>query len=138
MKTFISTLVTLLILLPSLAFSQRRPDRFTIGQYNFEINLPSRPDSVERADFKLLDYHVYGETFEWNGDQTVTLGIYQPLKIGDQLTESSKTNIITAYAKLLRTDLQKENLATSESPGRQLDRKKGLFRRPETFESWET
>ena len=78
MKTLISICAALILLFPLSALSQRRPDRFTIGHYSFEIDLPSRPTDAESAHFKLLDYEVYGEIIEWDLDdkRSATIGIY--------------------------------------------------------------
>jgi len=111
MKTLISICCAFILLFPFSALSQRRPDRFTIGYYNFEITLPSRPTDVEPAHFKLLDYNVYGEIMEWDLDrkQTATIGIYHPIKLGPLLAESAKPGILAAYAKVVRAGLMKKN-----------------------------
>ena len=118
MKTLISICAAFILLFPLSALPQRRPDRFTIGYFNFEISLPSRPDDVEPARFKLLDYEVYGEIMEWDLDdkQTATIGIYHPIKLGQLLAESAKPGLIAAYAKVVRADMQKKKLTISESP----------------------
>ena len=118
MKTLIAICAAFLLLFPLSALSQRRPDRFTIGYYNFEIGLPSRPDDVEPARFKLLDYEVYGEIMEWDldGKRSATIGIYHPIKLGQMIAESAKPGIIAAYARVVRADMQKKKLTISESP----------------------
>lgn len=118
MKTLISTFILLLILLPLAAFSQRRADWFTIGQYNFEINLPSRPSDVKAAHFKLLDYEVYGEIVKWDQGvkQFATIGVYRPHKANWTITELEKTILLTAYKKVVLADFREQKLAPSEFP----------------------
>jgi hypothetical protein len=118
MKTLISICAAFILLFPLSALSQRRPDRFTTGHFNFEISLPSRLDDLEPARFKLLDYEVYGEIMEWDLDRkrSATIGIYHPIKLGALLPESAKPGLIAAYAKVVRAGLQKKKLTLSESP----------------------
>jgi hypothetical protein len=118
MKTLVSICAALILLLPATALPQGPPDRFTTGYFNFEIRLPSRPDDIGPARFKLLDYEVYGEIMEWDlgGKRSATIGIHQPIKLSLLPAESAKPGLIAAYAQVVRAGFQKKKLAISESP----------------------
>jgi hypothetical protein len=117
MKTLISTFVTLLVLLPFSTLSQPRPDRFTLGQYNFEIDLPSRPTDVEATHFKLLNYDVYGELIEWDqAKRFAAIGIYRPYKANWALTGPEKAILLAEYTKTVLADFREQKLVASESP----------------------
>jgi hypothetical protein len=118
MKTLVSICTALILLLPVSALSQRRPDWFTSGYYNFEINLPSRPANVEDEHFKLLDYDVYGETFEWarTNEMTASVSVYTPFKMRNPIIESAKADLIAAYSNDLRAEFNKRKVTNSELP----------------------
>ena len=118
MKTLISICAAFILLFPLSALSQRRPDRFTIGQYSFEINLPSRPTDAEPDHFTLRDFELYGEVIEWDLDdnRNATIGIYAPSKLGRLLIGPGTLDVFTAYAEVVRAGLRKKKLAISESP----------------------
>jgi hypothetical protein len=118
MKTLISICAAFILLSPLSALSQRRPDRFTIGQYSFEINLPSRPTDGESDHFKLAEFELHGEVIEWDLDdkRSATIGIYAPSKLGRLLVGPGRQNVIAAYADVVREDFRKKKLTISESP----------------------
>lgn len=118
MKTLISICAAFILLFPLSALSQRRPDRFTIGQYSFEINLPARPTDADSDHFQLGEFELYGEVIEWDLDdkRSATIGIYAPGQFGRLLIGPGRSNVMAAYAKVIRAGLQKKKLAVSESP----------------------
>lgn len=118
MKTLISICVALILVFPVSALSQQRPDWFTVGYHGFEINLPSMTANVHYDEhFKLLDFDVYGVTYEWSMvNQSAGLTVYMPFKCGKMISELDKPRLIAAYAKDLRTEFTRRKVTHNIAP----------------------